>query len=145
MELTLDSQPDVFMSKQSFSISELAAEFAVTTRSIRFYEEKGLLRPERTSGNQRRYAPTDRIRLKLILRGRRFGYTLEEIAKMIGLADVDVNEIDQIHTALAYGDKKLFEIRQRMTELKAMEADMNAVRQKLINRLSELERGKTNV
>ncbi len=133
------------MSEKCFSISELATEFAITTRSIRFYEEKGLLRPERTSGNQRRYAPKDRTRLKLILRGRRFGYALDEIAKMIGLADVDVDEIDQIRTALAYGDKKLFEIRQRMTELMAMEADMNAVRQKLIDRLAELERGKTNV
>ena len=133
------------MSEKCFSISELATEFTITTRSIRFYEEKGLLRPERTSGNQRRYAPKDRTRLKLILRGRRFGYALDEIAKMIGLADVDVDEIDQIRTALAYGDKKLFEIRQRMTELRAMEADMNAVRQKLIDRLAELERGKTNV
>ena len=131
--------------KKRFTISDLAAEFCVTSRSIRFYEEKGLIRPSRTAGNQRIYSSKDRIRLKLILRGKRFGYTLDEIAKMIGLADVDVNEIDQIRTALAYGDRKLREIRQRMTELKAMEADMVAVRQKLVIRLGELDKEKRNV
>lgn len=131
--------------KKRFTISDLAAEFSVTSRSIRFYEEKGLLRPSRTAGNQRIYSSKDRIRLKLILRGKRFGYTLDEIAKMIGLADVDVNEIDQIRTALAYGDRKLREIRQRMTELKAMEADMVAVRQKLVIRLADLDKEKRNV
>ena len=127
------------MKKVSYSISELSSELAITTRAIRFYEEKGLIQPGRTAGNQRRYSPKDRVRLKLILRGKRFGYTLDEIAQMIGLADVDLNEIEQIRIALTYGDQKLSEIRQRMQELKAMERDMKAVRQKLIDRLAELE------
>lgn len=127
------------MKKESYSISELSSELAITTRAIRFYEEKGLIQPVRTAGNQRRYSPKDRVRLKLILRGKRFGYTLDEIAQMIGLADVDLNEIEQIRIALTYGDQKLSEIRQRMQELKAMERDMKAVRQKLIDRLAELE------
>ena len=104
-----------------------------------------MLQPGRTSGNQRRYTPKDRVRLKLILRGKRFGYTLEEIAKMIGFSDVDINEIDQIHNALSYGDKKLSEIRQQMQELKAMEQDMLQVRKKLIERLNELEGKNENV
>ena len=127
------------MKKESYSISELSSELAITPRSIRFYEEKGLIQPGRTAGNQRRYTPKDRVRLKLILRGKRFGYTLDEIAQMIGLADVDLNEIEQIRNALTHGDQKLSEIRQRMQELKAMERDMKAVRQKLIDRLAELE------
>lgn len=127
------------MKKVSYSISELSSELAITTRAIRFYEEKGLIQPGRTAGNQRRYSPKDRVRLKLILRGKRFGYTLDEIAQMIGLADVDLNEIEQIRIALTYGDQKLSEIRQRMQELKAMQRDMKAVRQKLIDRLAELE------
>jgi DNA-binding transcriptional MerR regulator len=68
------------MSKAIYSISDLSSEFGITNRSIRFYEEKGLIQPDRTTGNQRRYSPKDRVRLKLILRGKRFGYTLDEIA-----------------------------------------------------------------
>ena len=133
------------MKKVTYSISDLSSEFCITSRSIRFYEEKGLIQPDRTAGNQRRFTKKDRIRLKLILRGKRFGYSLGEIAKMIGLADVDINEIDQIRSALRYGDRKLAEIRQRMEELKAMEQDMIGVRQRLITRLETLEKDKNDV
>lgn len=133
------------MKKATYSISDLSSEFRITRRSIRFYEEKGLIKPDRSAGNQRKYTDKDRIRLKLILRGKRFGYSLDEIAKMIGLADVDVNEIDQIRHALAYGDKKLGEIRNRMEELNAMERDMIRVRQRLIDRLETLEKGEKDV
>ena len=128
------------MKKSSYSISELSSEFSITTRTIRFYEEKGLIQPHRTAGNQRRYTPKDRIRLKLILRGRRFGYRLDEIAKMIGMADVDIGEIDQIRRALTYGDRKLSEIRNQIKELKVMQQDMEAVRKRLIRRLADLEK-----
>ena len=133
------------MKKKTYSISALSSEFDITSRSIRFYEEKGLIQPHRTTGNQRRYSNGDRIRLKLILRGKRFGYTLDEIAKMIGLADVDINEVDQIRNALIYGDKKLAEIKHRREELKAMEDDMIRTRKRLIARLEELERGRKDV
>lgn len=133
------------MKKECYSISDLAAEFDITSRSIRFYEEKGLIHPGRTQGNQRIYTAKDRIRLKLILRGKRFGYTLDEISKMIGLADVDINELDQIRSALSYGDKKLKEIGQRREELKALETEMRAVREKLIRRLETLERKEDDV
>jgi len=133
------------MKNTTYSISELASEFNITSRSIRFYEEKGLILPVRTAGNQRSYTKQDRIRLKLILRGKRFGYSLDEIAKMIGLADVDINEIDQIRRALSYGAKKLGEIRHRMEELKAMEQDMIRVRLKLIGRIEDIKKGKNNV
>ncbi|MGL5678215.1 MAG: MerR family transcriptional regulator, partial [Plesiomonas shigelloides] len=61
-----------------YSISELANEFEITTRSIRFYEDEGLLSPRR-KGNTRIYGKQDRIRLQLILRGKRLGFTLAEI------------------------------------------------------------------
>ena len=129
----------------TYSISDLSSEFRITNRSIRFYEEKGFIKPDRTAGNQRRYSNKDRIRLKLILRGKRFGYSLDEILKMIGLADVDINESDQIRHALTYGTKKLGEIRHRMEELKAMEQDMVTIRQRLIDRLETLEKEKIDV
>jgi DNA-binding transcriptional MerR regulator len=122
-----------------YSISELAAEFDISPRSIRFYEEKGLISPQRTKGNQRKYTKRDRARLKLILRGKRFGYSLEEIAEMIGMTDADISEITQIERSLAYGEKKLREIREQIEELELLEQDILSVREKLRKRLVELE------
>ena len=67
-----------------YTISELAQEFDITTRSIRFYEEKGLITPQR-EGTKRLFSSADRVRLKLILRGKRLGMTLEESAEIINL------------------------------------------------------------
>ncbi len=122
-----------------FYISDLAAEFEISPRSIRFYEEKGLLSPRRTGGNQRIYGKRDRARLKLILRGKRFGYSLDEIAEMIGMTDTEKGEVDQIKASLAYGDKKLQEIRDRIEELEFLEQDLLSVREKLLRRLDELK------
>ncbi len=74
------------MPDRSHSISELAAELGITTRTIRFYEEKGLLAPSR-NGQQRIYSAADRVRLKLILRGKRLGFTLEESRDLIDMYD----------------------------------------------------------
>jgi DNA-binding transcriptional MerR regulator len=130
--------------EKTFSISHLASEFDISPRSIRFYEEKGLLSPRRSSGNQRIYSKRDRARLKLILRGKRFGYSLEEIAEMIGMTVTEMHELDQINTSLAYGERKLKEIRERISELELMEQDLIAVREKLLKRSEELERGQQN-
>ena len=123
-----------------FYISDLAAEFEISPRSIRFYEEKGLLSPRRTGGNQRIYGKRDRARLKLIMRGKRFGYSLDEIAEMIGMTDTEKGEVDQIKAALAYGAKKLQEIRDRIEELEFLEQDLLSVKEKLLRRLDELTR-----
>lgn len=74
------------MSKKQYSISELAREFDVTTRSMRFYEDQGLLRPER-NGQTRIYSSHDRVRLKLILRGKRMGFSLAETRELFDLWD----------------------------------------------------------
>ncbi|MCB2226756.1 MAG: MerR family DNA-binding transcriptional regulator [Desulfarculaceae bacterium] len=125
-----------------WSIAELAAELEISTRTIRFYEEKGLISPQRTPGNRRVYSKRDRARLKLILRGKRFGYSLEEIGEMIGMGDVDLDEAEQIKRSLAYGDKKLAEIHQRIEELKMLARDIESVRDKLQDRLGQLKEGK---
>ncbi len=124
-----------------FTISELASEFDISPRSIRFYEEKGLIEPGRTGGNQRIYNKRDRARLKLILRGKRFGYSLDEIAEMIGMTDAQFNEVAQIETSLAYGEKKLRELRDRIRELQLLEQDILSVRDKLHMRLSDIRKG----
>jgi DNA-binding transcriptional MerR regulator len=127
------------MRANTYTISALAKEFDVSHRTIRFYEEKGLIAPQRTKGNQRIYRGRDRARLKLILRGKRFGYTLEEIAQIIGYTDLDVDEARQIRTALAFGERKLDDIRERIEDLELMAQDLMAVKQKLEQRLRELD------
>src|SRR5690554_8102312 len=71
---------------RTYSISELASEFDVTTRSIRFYEDQGLLHPTRR-GQTRIYSSKDRVRLKLILRGKRLGFSLAETRELFDLWD----------------------------------------------------------
>ncbi|MGQ9485144.1 MAG: MerR family transcriptional regulator [Desulfosoma sp.] len=124
--------------KHVFSISELAAQLDISPRTIRFYEQKGLINPRRTPGNQRVYTSKDRARLKLILRGKRFGFSLDEIAEMIGMADTDMDEVSQIRKSLDYGRKKLNEIRDRMKDLIILEQDLLAMQKKLETRLKEL-------
>ncbi|MFO7931804.1 MAG: MerR family DNA-binding transcriptional regulator [Desulfosalsimonas sp.] len=122
-----------------FSISELADELDISTRAIRFYEEKGLISPERTKGNHRIYNRRDRTRLKLILRGKRLGYSLDEISEMIGMADFDIDEEKQLKKAYSYGKKKLKEINSRMEELEILKQDLLTVQEKIIKRLKELD------
>jgi DNA-binding transcriptional MerR regulator len=128
------------MNSETFSISDLTREFDISARSIRFYEEKGLISPQRTRGNQRRYTPSDRYRLKWILRGKRFGYSLDEISRMLGLVDAEAKAADQIRTILAYGEKKLKDIENHIEELHLMRSEILDLKDKLLKRLNELER-----
>ena len=83
------------MQKQTYTISELASEFEVSTRTIRFYEEKGLVQPMR-EGQKRLYTAADRVRIKLILRGKRIGMTLKETVEVIDLYDPKRNNAEQL-------------------------------------------------
>jgi DNA-binding transcriptional MerR regulator len=125
--------------EQYFTIADLAREFDVSKRAIRFYEEKNLISPLRTKGNYRLYSKRDRSRLRLILRGKRFGYTLEEIAEIIGFNDVNLDEKEQIRKAIEFGKKKIGDIRERVKELQLLEQEMLALGRTLRARLAELE------
>jgi DNA-binding transcriptional MerR regulator len=81
--------------RAEFSISELAREFDVTPRAIRFYEDQGLLAPRR-DGQRRIYTPRDRTRLKLTLRGKRLGLTLAEIRELIDMYEPGRDERPQL-------------------------------------------------
>ena len=83
----------------TWTITELAEEYAVTLRTIRFYEDRGLLSPERR-GSQRVFHPRDRVRLGLILRGKRLGFSLEEIAKIVDMYDAEPGEAGQLRYLL---------------------------------------------
>ena len=130
--------PKVKPEDRTFSISELADELDISTRAIRFYEEKGLISPRRTKGNHRIYDKRDRARLKLILRGKRLGYSLDEISEMIGMADFDMDEEKQLKRTYSYGKKKLKEINSRMEELEILKQDLLTVQEKVLRRLKEL-------
>jgi len=125
--------------KEQYTISQIADELEISTRTIRFYEEKGLIKPKRSAGNQRIYTPRNKARLKLILRGKRFGFSLNEIAEMIGMSDTDLNEIEQIEKSLKFGDAKLKEIQDKKKELTLLEQDILATRKKLVKRFNELK------
>jgi len=129
----------------AYIISDLATEFDISSRTIRFYEEKGLISPQRTKGNQRIYDKRDRARLKLILRGKRFGYSLDEIAEMIGMTDLNMSEAEQIEKSLDYAKKKLAEIRYRIKDLELLEEDLLSVKATLDKRLVQLKKGGKNV
>jgi len=123
----------------TYTMADLTHEFDISSRSIRFYEEKGLISPRRTKGNQRRYGAKDRFRLKWILRGKRFGYSLSEISEMLQLTETTKGKAHQIRATLAFGEKKLMDIDNRIDELNIMKMEMLALKDKLIKRLSELE------
>jgi len=85
--------------EKTYTISDLAKEFGVTTRTIRFYEEKGLVTPLR-EGQKRLYSPADRVRIKLILRGKRIGMTLQECVDFIDMYDPGHNNDDQLNSLI---------------------------------------------
>ena len=95
MNSTLDTHPNKRDATTSFTIGELSRQFAVTTRTIRFYEDEGLLAPRR-AGQNRIFTVRDRVRLKLILRGKRLGFSIKEIKDMVDMYDAPEGEVGQL-------------------------------------------------
>ena len=93
------------MAERTWSIGELAAEFDTTLRTIRFYEDRGLLSPER-AGTTRIFHDRDRVRLQLILRGKRLGFTLTEIAHVLDLYDEQPGERGQLEFLITDIDRR---------------------------------------
>jgi DNA-binding transcriptional MerR regulator len=105
--------------RPQYSISELASEFDVTTRTIRFYEEKGLLNPNR-EGTRRVYSSADRTKLRLILRGKRLGLSLDESAEIILMYGTPGNNRRQLESLLAKIREKRADLTPQQRDLKAM-------------------------
>lgn len=103
----------------TYSISNLASEFDVTTRTIRFYEEKGLLNPER-EGMRRIYTAADRTKLRLILRGKRLGLSLDESAEIILMYGTPGNNRKQLETLIAKIQEKRAELKRQQNDLRVM-------------------------
>jgi DNA-binding transcriptional MerR regulator len=107
----------------TFSISDLADEFDVTTRTIRFYEEKGLLSPRR-EGTRRIYSPADRTRLRLILRGKRLGLSLDESAEIIRLYGSPGNNRRQLELLISKIRERREILRRQQRDLETMLKDL---------------------
>jgi DNA-binding transcriptional MerR regulator len=124
----------------NYSISQLAKEFDITTRTIRYYEELNLLSPERNENGRRVYSKKEYARLKLIIRGKRFGFSLDEIKEMIHLFDRDRSGKAQLERTIEYGNQKIEEVSDRIQELENMKHDLEKLRNDFIQRLEQLGR-----
>jgi len=108
----------------TYTISELAREFGVTTRTIRFYEDQGLLSPAR-EGTNRVFSSRDRVRLKLALRGKRLGFSLAEIRELFELYDVSRDERKQLQEFLSRLDRRRAHLEQQREDIEVMLTEIN--------------------
>lgn len=115
-----------------YSIAELSREFAITPRTIRFYEDEGLIKPRR-QGTMRLYTAGDRTRLSWILRGKRLGFSLAEIRELLDLYQVDRTGIQQLRELLRRSqlhivdlERKRADLDQHIGEFRQVEAQVSA-------------------
>ena len=117
-----------------YSIGDLASEFDISTRTIRFYESKGLLSPKRV-GSNRIYTKRDRARLILILRGKRLGFSLEEIAQYLDMYDADPNQMAQIRLLLQKVERSVLELEDKQRDIADSLKELREIREQCIARL----------
>ena len=128
--------------KKTFSISELAKEFDVTTRSIRFYEDQELLKPSRR-GQTRIFSSKDRVRLKLILRGKRMGFSLAETKELFDLWDETLSGNEkQLHKMLAILANKRAQMEQQKNDIAQAEMEIDTAETRCREALAELQKKK---
>jgi len=112
----------------TFTISDLAREFAITPRTIRFWEDQGILAPER-EGSKRVFARRDRARLKMALRGKRLGLSLAEIKDLIGMYASTEDETPQLLECLRVMAKRREALEQQREDIEAMLAEISLFEQ----------------
>ncbi|MFT6757584.1 MAG: DNA-binding transcriptional MerR regulator [Chitinophagales bacterium] len=127
------------MSKQ-YSISELASEFDITTRTIRFYEEKALLSPMR-KGTKRLYNQQDRVKLRLIIRGKRLGLTLEESKHIIDMYTPAGGNEQQLQALISQVRHKRSQLQEQLIDLENMISDLTDAEK---NCMAELDKRATS-
>jgi DNA-binding transcriptional MerR regulator len=127
------------MAKQTYSISDLAQELDVTTRTIRFYEEQGMLSPQRR-GQERIYSPKDRVALKLILRGKRLGLSLAECKTLIELYDPQTGNKKQLNIMLDMIAERRQQLEQQMLDIQQMQLELDTAEERCRVALEESTR-----
>ncbi|WP_340085093.1 MerR family transcriptional regulator [Siminovitchia sp. FSL H7-0308] len=124
---------------ETYSISELAKQFNISTRTIRYYEEIGLLAPKRRENGRRIFSKREKIRLQLIFRGKKYGFQLEEIREMLELFQIDRTGKKQLKRTIEYGEEKIMEVNERIAELEEIRGEMEQLLVMFQKKLKELE------
>ena len=123
---------------ETYGIAELAREFGVTARTIRHYEDEGLIAPSR-DGQRRVYRPRDRTRLRLILRGRRLGFALAQVREIVDLYDAAPGETGQLELLLAKIAGRRAELEAKRADIEATLADLETVSKNCLKRLRKIK------
>ena len=115
-------------------IQQMATELGVTHRTIRFYEDKGLIEPKRV-GTTRVYSRRDFARMQLILRGKRLGFSLREIAQFLDLYDADPNHISQMKALSERVGERIAELEEQFHALEVTLAELRLIREQALARI----------
>ncbi|SFW30935.1 DNA-binding transcriptional regulator, MerR family [Pseudomonas sp. NFACC19-2] len=120
----------------TYSISDLARELDITTRAIRFYEEQGMLAPERR-GQERVYSAKDKVTLKLILRGKRIGFSLAECRELIALYDPETGSRKQLETFMGKIAERRLQLEQQLLDIHQMQLELDTAEERCLAALAE--------
>jgi len=126
------------INQAKYSISDLSKEFDITTRSIRFYEDQGLISPAR-KGQTRIYNQRDKVRLKLILRGKRLGFSLAETGRLFELYDVDKTSAKQLISIMKLINDKKNDLKQQLDDINEVLIELNDLEDNCQKTLTSLE------
>ncbi|MGE6792956.1 transcriptional regulator, MerR family [Pseudomonas guineae] len=127
------------MAASTYSISDLARELDITTRAIRFYEEQQMLSPERR-GQERIYSAKDKVALKLILRGKRIGFSLAECKELIELYDPVHGNHKQLHTFMSKIAERRAQLEQQLLDIQQMQLELDTAEERCLAALAETDK-----
>ena len=123
--------------REYYTITELTREFGISTRTLRFYEDEGLIQPVRR-GRTRLFRPADRVLIKQILRGKRLGFSIAEIREIIQMYKAPPGEVGQLRTIINKAADKREELRQKRKDIEDTLAELEQVEEACLGRLAEL-------
>lgn len=123
--------------REFYTITELTKEFGVSTRTLRFYEDEGLIQPLRR-GRTRLYRPADRHLIKQIMRGKRLGFSIAEIRDIIQMYREPPGEGGQLKTIISKIEERREELRQKRRDLEETLAELDRAEEACLERMAEL-------
>ncbi|MBO6552316.1 MAG: MerR family DNA-binding transcriptional regulator [Roseitalea sp.] len=123
--------------REFYTITELTREFGVSTRTLRFYEDEGLIAPVRR-GRTRLFRPGDRHLIKQIMRGKRLGFSIAEIREIVQMYKEPPGEAGQMRAIVDRVEEKRAELRQKRKDIEETLAELDQVEENCLNRLAEL-------
>ncbi len=126
------------MAEQFFTVTQLAQSLGITARTVRFYDDKGLVTPSR-AGTTRVYTQRDRARLILILRGKRLGFTLREIKEYLDLYELDRTQKEQLKMLLKGVRKRIDRLEEQSIALKQTLEELHAIEGQAVSALTEID------